>query len=67
MFLSEWREFPSVPYLTGKRKKKRDDSSRFDVAGIARFPDMLPSLFPFLVGLGLISTEVIIKLRALSF
>ena len=29
MFLSEWREFPSAPCLA--RKKKLDDSSRFDV------------------------------------
>jgi len=26
------------------RKKKLDDSSRLDVVGIARVPDMLPSL-----------------------
>ena len=42
MFLSEWREFPSAPYLAGK-KKKLDDSSRLDVVEIARVPDMLPS------------------------
>ena len=42
MFLSEWREFPSTPYLAGK---KRDDSSRLDVVEIARVPDILPSLF----------------------
>jgi len=41
MFLSEWREFPSVPCLTGGL----DDSSRL-VVEIARVPDMLPSLFP---------------------
>jgi len=49
MFLSEWREFPSAPCLAGK--KKLDDSSRLDVVEIARVPDMLPSLFSFLVGL----------------
>jgi len=48
MFLSEWREFPSAPCLGGgkKKKKKLDDSSRLDVAEIARVPDMFPSLFP---------------------
>jgi len=45
MLLSEWREFPSAPCLTGG-KKKLDDSSRLDVVEIARVPDMLPSLFP---------------------
>jgi len=44
MFLSEWREFPSAPYLAGK---KLDDSSRLVVVEIARVPDMFPSLFPF--------------------
>ena len=44
MFLSEWREFPSAPCLAGK--KKLDDTSRLDVAEIARFYDMLPSLLP---------------------
>jgi len=39
MFLSEWREVPSAPYLAGK---KTDDSSRLD------FPSELVS---FLVGL----------------
>jgi len=34
LFLSEWREFPSVPCLAGKIKL--DDSSRLDVAEIAR-------------------------------
>ena len=34
MFLSEWREFPSVPCLA--EKKKRDDSSHLDVVEIAR-------------------------------
>jgi len=33
MFLSEWREFPSVPCLAGK---KLDDSLRLDVVEIAR-------------------------------
>jgi len=44
MFLSEWREFPSVPCLAGK--KKIDDSLGLDVVEIVRVPDMLPSLFP---------------------
>ena len=44
MFLSEWREFPSVPCIA--EKKKLDDSSRLDVVEIVRVPDMLPSLFP---------------------
>jgi len=44
MFLSDWREFPSAPFLAGK--KKLDDSSRLDVVEIARVPEMLPSLFP---------------------
>ena len=43
MFLSEWREFPSSLCLAGK--KKFYDSSRLDVAEIARVADMLPSLF----------------------
>jgi hypothetical protein len=34
MFLSQWREYPSAPYLEGK--KKLDDSSRFYVVEIAR-------------------------------
>ena len=48
MFLSEWREFPSAPCLA---EKKKPDSSRLDVVDIARVPDMLQSLFSFLVGL----------------
>jgi hypothetical protein len=44
MFPSEWREFPSAPCLAGK--KILGDSSRLNVVEIARFPDMLPSLFP---------------------
>ena len=48
MFPSEWREFPSAPWLAGKNKL--DDNSRLDVVEIARFPDMLPSLFPSLSG-----------------
>jgi len=44
MFLSELREFPSVPCLAGK--KKLDDSSCFDVVEIARIPDVHPRLFP---------------------
>ena len=43
IFMSEWREFPSAPYLVGK---KILDSSRLDVVEIARVPNMLPSLFP---------------------
>jgi len=35
MFLSEWREFPSAPCLAGKQKNS-DESSRLDVAEIAR-------------------------------
>ena len=38
MFLSEWREFSLKPCLS---EKKIDDSSRLDVAEIARVPDML--------------------------
>ena len=34
MFLSEWREFPAAPCLTGKTKP--DDSSSLDVVEIAR-------------------------------
>ena len=45
MFLSEWREFPSAPYLAGK-KKEIDYSSRLDIVEIARVSDMIPSLFP---------------------
>jgi hypothetical protein len=45
MFLSEWCEFPSAPYLVGA-KKELDDSSRLDVVDIARVPDMFLSLFP---------------------
>jgi len=44
MFLSEWREFPSVPYPAGE--KKLDNSLRLDVVEIAHVPDRLPSLFP---------------------
>jgi hypothetical protein len=43
MFLSEWREFPSAPFLAGK---KLDDSSRLDVVEITRVDDLIPSLFP---------------------
>jgi len=63
MFLSEWREFPSAPYLAGK--KKLDDSSRLDVVEIARVPDMLPSLFRSWSGYRLISTPG--KMLALTF
>ena len=45
MFLSEWCEFTSAPYLA--EKKNLDNSSRLDVVEIVRDPDMLPSLFPF--------------------
>ena len=43
MVLSEWREFPFVPYLVGKNL---DDSSRLDVVEIALVFNMPPSLFP---------------------
>jgi len=55
MFLSEWREFLSAPCIAGKNL---DDSSRLDVVEIARVPAMLPSLFPVLVSLNLISITV---------
>jgi len=42
MFLSEWRQFPSAPCLTGK--KKLDDISRLDVVEIARVSDCLQEL-----------------------
>ena len=45
MFLSEWREFPSAPCLA---EKKKLDSSRLDGVEIARVPNILPSLIPFL-------------------
>jgi len=45
MFLSEWREFPSAPCLAEK-KNTFDGSSRLDVVEIARFTDILSSLFP---------------------
>jgi len=35
MFVSEWREFPSVPCLAGK--KKLDNSSRLEVVEITLF------------------------------
>ena len=50
MFLSEWLEFFRRLALQGG-KKILDYSSRLDVVEIARVPDMLPSLFPLLVGL----------------
>jgi len=56
MFLSEWHEFPSALAL---QKKKKFDSSRLDVAEIARVPDMLPSLFPSWSGKGIISISVV--------
>ena len=40
------------------QEKKLDDSSRLDVVEIARFPDMLPSLFPSWPGYGLIIAPV---------
>ena len=43
IFLSEWREFPSVPCIAGK---KLDDSSRLDVVENAQVPDVLLRLFP---------------------
>ena len=45
MFLSEWREFPSVPCLA-RGGGELDDSSRLDVVEIARVPDVFSSLFP---------------------
>jgi len=40
MFQSEWRKFPSAPWLAEKTKKKQKkklgDSSRFHVVEIAR-------------------------------
>jgi len=45
MFLSEWREIPSVPCLA-RKKEKLDDSSRLDVVEIARVSDMHLSLCP---------------------
>jgi len=56
MFPAEWREFPSAPCLAGK---KIDDNLRLDVVEIARYPDMLSSLFPSWSGGGLIGTAVI--------
>jgi len=53
MFLSEWRQFPSAPFLA----EKKLDSSRLDVVEIARVPDMLPTLFPTWTGKALISTR----------
>ena len=55
MFLSEWREFPSAPCLSGK---ETDDSSHLDFVEIARVPDMLPSLFLSCWGWGRISTPI---------
>ena len=49
IFLSEWREFRSVPCLAGK--KKLDKSSRLDVVEIARIPDNGSELVSLLVGL----------------
>jgi len=57
MFLSEWREFPSVPCLEGK---KLDDSSLLDAVEITHIPDMLPSLFPSWSGYGIIRTPGIL-------
>ena len=42
-----WISFSALPC----REKKLDDSSRLDVVEMAHVPDVLPSLFPFLVGL----------------
>jgi len=47
MFLSEWRQFLSAPFLA---EGEIDDSSRLDVVEIARIPDVLPSLFPSWLG-----------------
>ena len=57
MFLPEWRAFPSAPCLA--EKKKLDNSSLLNVVEIARVPDLLPSLFPFWSGYGIISTAVL--------
>jgi hypothetical protein len=40
-----------------------DDRSRLDVVEIARVPDMLPSLFPLLFGLGTYQHPGITKLQ----
>ena len=42
MFLSDWREFPSVPGLAGKNL---DDSLRLDVVEIAHVARHAPSLY----------------------
>jgi len=49
MFLSECREFPSAPCLAGR--KKLDESSRLDVAEIARVAWHPCELVSFLAGL----------------
>jgi len=43
--MSEWREFPSAPYLAGGGWGKLDDRSRLDVVEIARAHDMLRACF----------------------
>jgi len=48
MFLSEWRECHSAPYLA---KKNLDDCSRLDVAEIQRVARHASELVSFLVSL----------------
>ena len=45
-----WISFGSLP-CRGVGGGGLDDSSRLDVVEVARVPDILPRLFPFLVGL----------------
>ena len=59
MFLSEWREFHSLPCLAVN--KITDDSSRLDVVEIARVRDMLPSVFLSWSGKGLIRPPPMVK------
>jgi len=54
MFVSEWREFPSVPCLSGGKKNLTARVSML----LARVPDLLSSLFLSWSGKGLISTPV---------
>ena len=47
MFLSDWLEFPSAPFLAGKKTKKKIDAiSRLDVVEIALVSEVLQSFFP---------------------